>query len=191
MCYSHLVASLLPRISCPELFPGLDIPFPRAPHDLLAHGPPLAVFTGLQTFLEPLFLQPVAQVLLVEARLWTARRVARGGPVAGRVGREGLVDEDEFVLGAGRRRDESELELRVGEDEPAGERVAGGLGVQLDRDGRDPVAEILSDEFGGWRYGLASVSVCVMALSVCGTVEYLGLARCSRRARLDRLWWTA
>lgn len=63
--------------------------------------------------------QPVAHKLLVEALLGTAGLVGIPRPVAGRVGREDLVNEDQRAFGRGRirARQQAKLELCVGEDE--------------------------------------------------------------------------
>src|SRR3954452_7133907 len=87
---------------------------------------------------------PVAHVLLVERGLARARRVSVGRPEARRIGREHLVaHHDPARLGVA-----TELELRVGEDDPALACVLGGELLQLDRDTpqfleRGPVAEDL------------------------------------------------
>src|SRR6185437_4862670 len=63
-----------------------------------------------------LLLEPgevVAQRLLVEARLAPAGRVPVGGPEAGGVGRQHLVDHEQATVGRG-----PELELRIGDDDP-------------------------------------------------------------------------
>lgn len=75
--------------------------------------------------LEPALDEPVAEVLLVERVLGLADLVSRSRPVAGRVGGERLVDEDQ-LLAVGRV-EEAELELGVGEDEAAREGVLGSL----------------------------------------------------------------
>lgn len=49
--------------------------------------------------------QPVAEVLLVEARLALARLIALGWPEAGGVGRQHFVDEDQLAV------DHAEFEL--------------------------------------------------------------------------------
>ncbi len=63
--------------------------------------------------------RPVAHELLVEARLAAARLVAVGRPEARRVGGEHLVAEHDRAVRAA-----PELELRVGQDDPALARVA-------------------------------------------------------------------
>src|SRR5215217_2781978 len=71
-------------------------------------------------------LEPVAQVLLVEALLVAAFGVILGGPEARGVGREHLVDEDDLaVLRA-------ELELGVGQDHAALLRVVARALVDLE-----------------------------------------------------------
>src|SRR5437764_5480622 len=72
---------------------------------------------------------PVAHVLLVEARLTVAGLVAVRRPEARRVGREHLVAEDDRAVGAA-----AELELGVGEDDPALARMVGGRGVDRERE---------------------------------------------------------
>ena len=59
-------------------------------------------------------LAVVADELLVEAVLRAARLVRVRGPEARRVGRQRLVAEHELAVGV-----EAELELRVGDDDPA------------------------------------------------------------------------
>src|SRR2546426_6770623 len=51
---------------------------------------------------------------LVKARLGLSGLVAVGGPEAGGVGGEDLVDHQQLIVGAG-----AELELGVGDDDPA------------------------------------------------------------------------
>ena len=58
---------------------------------------------------------PVPRELLVEAGLAAAGLVGVGRPEAGGVGRADLVAEREHAVGV-----EPELELRVGQDDPAG-----------------------------------------------------------------------
>src|SRR5438105_3002046 len=57
--------------------------------------------------------QVIPQELLVETRLRLAGRVAVSRPVAGRVRRQRLVDQDELTL------QQAELELGVGQDQAA------------------------------------------------------------------------
>src|SRR2546427_15559 len=63
--------------------------------------------------------QIVAQRLLVEAGLALAGPVAVGGPEAGRVGGEDLVDHEQLA-----RRGGTELEFGVGDDDAVRSRVA-------------------------------------------------------------------
>src|SRR2546426_663732 len=63
--------------------------------------------------------QIVAQRLLVEARLALAGPVAVGGPEAGRVGGEDLVDHEQLA-----RRGGTELEFGVGDDDAVRSRIA-------------------------------------------------------------------
>ena len=73
-------------------------------------------------------LAVVADELLVERRLRAAGLVLVGGPEAGRVRRERLVGEDEPPVAV-----DAELELRVGEDDPALEGALGDEPVELER----------------------------------------------------------
>src|SRR5687768_8351662 len=57
--------------------------------------------------------EPVAEVLLVEGRLLAARLVPLDGPEPRGVGREHLVDQRDLAI------DDAELELGVGDDDPA------------------------------------------------------------------------
>src|SRR3982751_5662509 len=65
----------------------------------------------------PLGVQIIAQWLLVEARLCAARLVLLRGPEAGAIGSEHFVDQPDRTDGVA-----AELELRVGDDDPAGGR---------------------------------------------------------------------
>src|SRR5206468_897365 len=73
-------------------------------------------------------LEPVADVLLVEARLRATGRVRRRVPEARGVGRQELVDEEQ-VVGT---RPRAELELRVSEDDPGALGDLGADGVQAE-----------------------------------------------------------
>ena len=88
-------------------------------------------------------LAVVADELLVERRLWAAGRVLVGGPEARGVGRERLVSEHELTV-----RVDAELELRVGDQDPALGGVVGGEAVELDRDALDLAKALLADERG-------------------------------------------
>src|SRR6188768_793195 len=88
-------------------------------------GPRLLDHVGRQLRRRRLFVPaglrgPVAHVLLVEGGGRGARLVARGGPEARGVGGQHLVAEDDLGAGAA-----AELELGVGEDDPALGRVLG------------------------------------------------------------------
>ena len=112
--------------------------------------------------------RPVAHVLLVERRLAAAGLVGVGRPEARRVRRQHLVADDDPAVGGA-----AELELRVGQDDPALARVVGGERVELDRQAAQlleqrPVAEDLG--------GAVEVDVLVV-------VAHLGL----RGGREDRL----
>jgi hypothetical protein len=76
-------------------------------------------------------LEPVADELLVEARLRAAGLVIIGGPETGGVGREHFVGEDELAV------NEAELELGIGDDDAAREGVFGGAAV----DGEGQIAQ--------------------------------------------------
>src|SRR5690349_9341871 len=82
-------------------------------------GPRLLDHVGRQLrrrrlFIPALGARPVADKLLVEGGGRGARLVAGGGPEARGVGGQDLVGEDDLGAGAA-----AELELRVGEDDPA------------------------------------------------------------------------
>src|SRR6185503_10701607 len=81
--------------------------------------------------------RPVAHVLLVEARLPTADLVLVGGPEARGVRRADLVAENELAV-----RVKPELELRVGEDDPALARVIRDGLVDRDRHLTQPLTEL-------------------------------------------------
>src|SRR4051794_39321232 len=81
--------------------------------------------------------RPVAHVLLVEARLAAPDLVLVGRPEARRVRRADLVAEHELPVAV-----EPELELRVGEDDPALARVVGDGLVDRDRDVAQPLAQL-------------------------------------------------
>ena len=76
--------------------------------------------------------EPVADKLLVERLLSAAGGVFVGGPEAGTVGGEHLVDEDDRTV-----RVLAELEFGIGDDDSAGRRVAASPLEQVDR----PVTE--------------------------------------------------
>jgi len=97
--------------------------------DLLAHSPALSVQASLESLLKALRREPVAKILLVEARLATTGGIPLLRPVSRRVGRERLVDEDKLAV------DEPELELRARDDESSRSRVLCCGCVQLDGDG--------------------------------------------------------
>jgi hypothetical protein len=96
--------------------------------DLLAHCPALSVQASLKTLSKALRRQPVAKILLVEARLAVTGGIPLLRPVPRRVWRECLVDEDKLAV------DEPELELRVCDDESPRSRVLRCSCVQLDGD---------------------------------------------------------
>ena len=70
--------------------------------------------------------EPVADELLVEARLHDAFPIAVGRPVPRRVGGEDLVGQHHRAVLV-----DAELELGVGDDDSLGQRVLGGLRVDL------------------------------------------------------------
>ena len=70
--------------------------------------------------------QPVADELLVERRRAAARLVPVGRPESRAVRRQHFVDQNQLVV------DQAELELRVGDDDSALERVLGAARVELD-----------------------------------------------------------
>src|ERR1019366_7373702 len=80
--------------------------------------------------------RPVAHELLVEARLRAARLVALGVPEARGVGGQHLVAEDQRAVGR-----ETELELRVGQDDAAGASVLGGALVHRNRGVAHPLGQ--------------------------------------------------
>src|SRR5699024_9440388 len=110
--------------------------------------------------------QPVADELLVEARLSPSRRIVLSVPEAGGIRGEHLVAEDDRAIGQ-----RAELELRVGEYDAA---FAGdGLGPLVDVDGQ--VAQLLRG-FGADGLGdLSEADVLIV-------IAELGL----RRGREDR-----
>ncbi len=79
-------------------------------------------------------LQPVTDELLVEGRLAMARLISLERPEAAGVGCEHFVAEDDISVFV-----QTELELGIGDDDPAGERVIRALLVECDR----AVAELL------------------------------------------------
>jgi hypothetical protein len=109
--------------------------------DLLGHCPALPIRATLRALSKALRREPVAKILLVEAGLATTGSIPFQRPVARRVGRERLVDEDELVIV-----DEPELELGIGDDEPARGRVLRSSTVQLQRDVGNAIVEICTDE---------------------------------------------
>ena len=111
-------------------------------------------------------LAVVADVLLVEAVLCAAGLVRVAGPEAGGVGGQRLVAEDEIARGV-----QTELELRVGDDDPGREGVLGGGAVEEKRDLLDAPEQVVPDELGG----LVARDVLVVT------------ARRLRRRREDRL----
>jgi len=97
--------------------------------DLLAHSPAQSVQASLETLSKALRREPVAKILLVEARLAVTGGIPLLRPVSRRVGRESLVDEDKLAV------DEPELEFRVRDDESSRSRVLRCGCVQLDGGG--------------------------------------------------------
>lgn len=116
MIYGH--RHLCEPVLAHDAIPRLLVLCLRARHDILGEGDALLC-------LEARLDKPVTEVLLVERRLGLALDVGVCRPVAGRVGGERLVDEDEFR--ALRREEEAKLELCVREDEAALERVRCGF----------------------------------------------------------------
>ena len=133
--------------------------------------------------------RPVAHVLLVEARLAVAGLVAVGRPEARRVGRQHLVAEHDRAVGAA-----AELELRVGEDDPALARVRGAELVDGDRQAAQLLEQLaVADDLGGAVE--VHVLVVVAHLGLGGgredrLGELLGLpqARRAARSRRPRRW---
>src|SRR6476620_6750782 len=76
-------------------------------------------------------LEIVADVLLVEAWLWSAGRIAAARPEARRVWRERFIDEHDAILRLARSGNETELEFRVGNDDSDGFGVRRSLGIEL------------------------------------------------------------
>ena len=110
-----------------QLISRTQIPLPCPLDDLIAHRPALSLrATVLQTLPEALRCEPVAKILLVEARLAATRSIPLLRPVARRVGRERLVDEDKLAAV-----DQPKLELGVCDDEPPRGGVLRRGGVQL------------------------------------------------------------
>ena len=83
---------------------------------------------------QPLLRQPIANELLVVRRLPSARLVLVGRPESRAIGRHHFVDQDQLII------HHAELELRIGDDDPAPARVIGAARVQLDA----PLRKLLS-----------------------------------------------
>src|SRR6202011_1648413 len=75
-----------------------------------------------------------------EGRLCVARRVAVGRPVAGRVGGEDLVGQDQGAVGG-----VAELELGVGQDQADAGRVFGGPSVDQQGGVPKPFGDVPAD----------------------------------------------
>ena len=88
-------------------------------------------------------LQPVADELLVEGGLRPPRLVAVGGPVAGGVGGQHLVDEQQLsgIHGV------AEFEFGVGQEEVLGGGVPGAVVVELQGQVPEGNGEIRTDRF--------------------------------------------
>src|SRR5690606_19251326 len=86
-------------------------------------------------------LEIVAHVLLVEALRRRARPIARSVPEARRVGREELVDQTQLAVVR-----QTELELRVRDNDPALAGIRGCLGVEPQRHLLDARRELGADQ---------------------------------------------
>ena len=65
--------------------------------NVLTHRPALSIRATLKALSKALRREPVAKILLVEARLATTGRIAFQRPVTRRIGCKRLIDEDELV----------------------------------------------------------------------------------------------
>ena len=88
---------------------------------------------------QPLCGQPVADELLVERRLASARLVLVGRPEPRAVRRQHFVDQNQLVV------DQAELELRVGDDDAALERVFRAARVEVDAPLRKLLGQLAAD----------------------------------------------
>src|SRR5256714_6525693 len=102
---------------------GLHVLGARARDDVVGDG------RGRRGLVPAAAGRPVADVLLVEGRLWTPGLVAVRRPEPRGVGREHLVAERQDAVGV-----PPELELGVGEDDAVGACVLGAMAVEIDRD---------------------------------------------------------
>src|SRR4029453_3369414 len=89
-------------------------------------------------FVPPNGLEIVADVLLVEAWLWPAGRVAVARPEARRVRRERFIDEHNTILRFPRSGKHTELEFGVGNNDSDGFGVRRSLRIELERQGGNP-----------------------------------------------------
>src|SRR6266545_3356742 len=87
-------------------------------------------------------VEPVSHELFVQRVGAVARPVCGGVPVAGGVGREGLVDPDQAPV------DPAELELRVGEEQPAGSGVLARAAIQVERQIAQPLRLLGAEAVG-------------------------------------------
>ena len=110
--------------------------------NVLTRRPTLSIRAVLEALPKALRREPVAKILLVEARLATTGRIAFQRPVARRVGCERLVDEDELVTLV----DEPKLEFGVCYDESARCCVLRRSCVQFQSDVGNSVVEFWADE---------------------------------------------
>src|SRR6266404_1715330 len=115
-------------LSLQQQIPRIQIPLLRPLDNLLSDRPALSIWSILKALPEALGREPVAKILLVEARLATTGCIPFQWPVARRVGCERLVDKDELAA------NEPKLELGVCDDETACGRMLRSSGVQLQSD---------------------------------------------------------
>ncbi len=95
----------------------------------------------------------VADKLFVKRCLGTAGTIMASGPKTRRIGREGLVDPDQFVV------EQAEFELCVGKNDPARFGISRSAPVDFQAYGADSSGKILADK----RRGLFKGDVFVVA----------------------------
>ncbi len=115
----------------------LDVARPRPGHDVVRQLRPRRGLVPAQR------LAVVPHELLVERRLAAAGLVAVGRPEARRVRGQRLVAEDERAV-----RVEAELELRVGEDDPARRGPVRAVAVERERDALRLGEQVGADQLG-------------------------------------------
>ena len=88
----------------------------------------------------PVGLEPIADELLVVARLDLALLVAGGGPETAGVGREALVDQRDLAI------DNTKLKLGVGNDDATGRCILGSSLVDLERQIANLRGDVLAND---------------------------------------------